>query len=68
MSKSKNQEPAGRGSIRPGGESRAVDMTRRGPQTGPNSDPDSLGEADLERRAAAAVRDPAEGPRKKSSD
>jgi hypothetical protein len=37
----------------------------RGTRVGPNSDPDDLGKTDLERRAAAATRDPAEGPRKK---
>jgi hypothetical protein len=37
----------------------------KGTRVGPNSDPDDLGQADLERRAAAANRDPAEGARKK---
>jgi hypothetical protein len=40
---------------------------RKGTRVGPNSDPESLGEADQERRAAAATRDPAEGPRKTTS-
>jgi hypothetical protein len=37
----------------------------KGTRVGPNSDPDDLGQTDLERRAAAANRDPAEGAREK---
>lgn len=40
----------------------------RDDSTGASADPDALGDTDLDRRTAAARRDPAEGPRRKSQD
>jgi hypothetical protein len=81
MNKSKGYDEASHGggkrnAERQSSDANKVDRTRAnksdddkrslmGIPVGPNSDPDDLGKTDLERRAAAATREPAEGPRKK---
>jgi hypothetical protein len=72
MSKSKTDDQATHGGGKRSAEGQSSDaneLNRGRPSQpgGPNSDPDDLGKADLERRAAAANREPAEGPRKKDS-